>query len=148
MAQAVLLRLVRALHQQSSFDAPFFAVVRRNLSNEVIDYIRRRERRPEDLADPQDPTGQLRDEKRALAPDPADDLDVLGDERLRKALADLPQRDRDLMGARFWLGLSGPEIAARFDMSESNVNVRFHRAFEKLRRLLASDVTNKPNGTE
>lgn len=148
VAQAVLLRLVRTLHQQSSFDVPFFAVVRRNLSNEVIDYIRRRRKRPEDPADPQDPNGQLRHETRALTPDPADGVDVLGDGRLHDALATLPQRDRDLVGAKFWLGLTGPEIADRFDMSESNVNVRIHRAFKKLRPLLASDVTNQPNGSE
>ncbi len=148
VAQCVRFRLVRSLLQQSSFNTPFFTVVRRSLNNEVIDYIRRHNRRAEEPVDPQDPTGALRDEARSLVPDPASGFEVVEDGRLSDAFASLAQRDRDLLRAKFFSGLTGPEIANRFDMTESNVNVRFHRAFKKLRHLLTSDVTNKRNETE
>lgn len=141
VAQGVRLRLARTLSQRSGFDVPFFAVVRRSLSNELIDYFRRYNRRHEDATD-EVPTSVL-----DAPPDPAE-RDVLGDQRLRDALAQLPRRDRDLLGAKLLLGLSGPELALRFGMSESNVNVRVHRALAKLRAILGGDVSDQPDGAE
>ena len=141
VAQGVRLRLARTLSQRSSFDVPFFAVVRRSLSNELIDYFRRQGRRREDATE-EVPASVLD------APlDPAE-RDVLGDRRLRDALAQLPQRDRDLLGAKLLLGLSGPELAHRSGMSESNVNVRIHRALARLRTILGGDVSDQPDGAE
>lgn len=142
VAQAVRLRLARTLLQRSNFDVPFFAVVRRSLRNELIDYFRRHDRRREDATDELPVSG-------AEPPsDPAERLDVLGDRRLRDALAQLSQRDRDLLGAKVLLGLSGPEMASRFGMTESNVNVRLHRALAKLRAILSSDVSEQGGGAE
>lgn len=75
-------------------------------------------------------------------------MDALGDRRLHDALAHLSQRDRDLLGAKFLLGFSGPELAHRFGTSESNVNVRIHRALRKLRRILLGDVSDAAEGAE
>ena len=142
VAQGVRLRLARTLARQSSFDVPFFAVVRRSLNNELVDYFRRHGRRREDATD------ELPATAADGHADPAERTDALGDRRLRDALAQLSQRDRDLLGARFLLGLSGPEIARRFGMSESNVNVRVHRALGALRRILRGDVSDQPEGSE
>jgi RNA polymerase sigma factor (sigma-70 family) len=142
VAQGVRLRLARTLARQSSFDVPFFAVVRRSLNNELIDYFRRHGRRREDATDERPATTA------GASRDPAERADALGDQRLRDALAQLSQRDRDLLGAKFLLGLSGPEIARKFGMSETNVNVRIHRALRKLRRLLRGDVSDQADGTE
>ena len=142
VAQAVRLRLARTLLQRSSFDVPFFAVVRRSLRNELIDYIRRRDRRREDATD------ELPANVTDAPTDPAEVVDVLGDRRLRDALAQLPQRDRDLLGAKLLLGLTGAELASRFGMSENNVNVRIHRALAKLRAILGGDVSEPTDGAD
>lgn len=142
VAQGVRLRLARTLLRQSSFDVPFFAVVRRSLNNELVDYFRRRGRRREDSTD------ELAATAVGSLADPAERVDALGDRRLRDALAQLPQRDRDLLGAKFLSGLSGPKIAREFAMSESNVNVRIHRALRKLRGILRADVSDQPGRTE
>jgi RNA polymerase sigma-70 factor (ECF subfamily) len=142
VAQAVRLRLARTLLHRSNFDVPFFAVVRRSLRNELIDYFRRHDRRREHATDELPVSG-------AEPPsDPGEQLDVLGDRRLRDALAQLSQPDRDLLGAKVLLGLSGPEMASRFGMSESNVNVRLHRALAKLRAILSSDVSEQGGRAE
>lgn len=140
--QGVRLRLARTLLRQSSFSVPFFAVVRRSLNNELVDYFRRRGRRREDSAD------ELAATAAGSLADPAERVDALGDRRLRDALAQLPQRDRNLLGAKFLSGQSGPEIARAFAMSESNVNVRIHRALGKLRGILRADVSDQTDRTE
>lgn len=142
VAQAVRLRLARTLLQRSSFDVPFFAVVRRSLRNELIDYIRRHDRRREDAID------ELPTSVADTPTDPAEVVDVLGNRRLRDALAQLPKRDRDLLGAKLLLGLTGPELASRFGMGESNVNVRIHRALAKLRAILGGDVSEPTGGAD
>lgn len=140
--QGVRLRLARTLLRQSSFSVPFFAVVRRSLNNELVDYFRRRGRRREDAA------GELAATAAGSLADPAERVDALGDRRLRDALAQLPQRDRNLLGAKFLSGQNGPEIARAFAMSESNVNVRIHRALRKLRGILRADVSDQTDRTE
>jgi len=142
VAQGVRLRLARTLVRRSSFDVPFFAVVRRSLNNELVDYFRRHGRRREDATD------ELAATAAGAHGDPAERIDALGDRRLRDALAQLSQRDRDLLGAKFLVGLRGPEIARQFGMSESNVNVRVHRALATLRRILRGDVSDQADGAE
>jgi RNA polymerase sigma factor (sigma-70 family) len=142
VAQGVRLRLARTLFRQSTFNVPFFAVVRRSLNNELVDYFRRHGRRREDT------TGELPRIAAGAHNDPAERLDALGDRRLRDALALLSQGDRDLLGAKFLLGLGGPQIANQFGMTESNTNVRVHRALRKLRGILRGDVTNQADETE
>jgi RNA polymerase sigma factor (sigma-70 family) len=139
VAQGVRLRLARTLARQSTFDAPFFAVVQRSLNNEVVDYFRRRGRRREDASD------QLEAAPTEASSDPAERVDAIGDHRLREALAQLSARDRELLGAKLLLGLSGSQMAERFAMSENNVNVRVHRALNKLRELLDAHVS-EPRG--
>jgi RNA polymerase sigma factor (sigma-70 family) len=142
VAQGVQLRLAATLARQSTFDVPFFAVVRRSLNNELVDYFRRRRRRREDAADYVEATPA------EASADPADRVDAVGDHRLREALAELPQRDRDLLGAKLLLGLSGSAMAERFAMSENNVNVRVHRALNKLRELLDARVSEPRGGAD
>lgn len=137
VAQGLRLRLARTLARQSSFDVPFFAVVRRSLNNELVDYFRRHGRRREDATD------EVPAAAADVHGDPAERADALGDRRLRDALAQLSQRDRDLLGAKFLLGLSGAEIARRFGMSETNVNVRVHRSLGALRVILRGDVSDQ-----
>lgn len=93
--------------------------------NAALDELRRRKRRAQLAADPEDtsatPIGD--DAERALRR-----------ESLRQALAELGTRDRELIALRFFGDLSHEEIAAVLGISPSNAGTRLHRAIEKLRR--------------
>lgn len=63
----------------------------------------------------------------------------LGDrEEIADALEALTPRERAVIHAKYTLGMSGPEIAAEFELTPGNVRVILHRALEALRRALAS----------
>lgn len=58
------------------------------------------------------------------------------DARVRDALAELPQDYRDVVVAHYHHDLGLQEIASRFDLTESAVRSRLHRARTRLRGLL------------
>jgi len=58
------------------------------------------------------------------------------DERVRDALNELPEDYRDVVVAHYHLDLGLQEIAGRFDLSESAVRSRLHRARTRLRSIL------------
>ena len=60
------------------------------------------------------------------------------DARVRTALAELPDDYRDVVVAHYHLDLGLQEIAQRFDLTESAVRSRLHRARARLRTLLES----------
>ncbi len=59
------------------------------------------------------------------------------DARVRNALAELPDDYRDVVVAHYHLDLGLQEIADRFDLTESAVRSRLHRARSRLRSILA-----------
>jgi RNA polymerase sigma-70 factor (ECF subfamily) len=58
------------------------------------------------------------------------------DARVRDALAELPEDYRDVVVAHYHMDLGLQEIADRFDLTESAVRSRLHRARTRLRALL------------
>ena len=58
------------------------------------------------------------------------------DSRVRSALAELPDDYRDVVVAHYHLDLGLQEIADRFELSESAVRSRLHRARSRLRAIL------------
>jgi len=58
------------------------------------------------------------------------------DARIRSALAELPDDYRDVVVAHYHLDLGLQEIADRFDLTESAVRSRLHRARSRLRAIL------------
>jgi RNA polymerase sigma-70 factor (ECF subfamily) len=60
------------------------------------------------------------------------------DARIREALAELPADYRDVVMAHYHEDLGLQEIADRFDMTESAVRSRLHRARTRLRSILES----------
>ncbi len=60
-------------------------------------------------------------------------------DRVRAALAQLPERDREVLVLRHLEQLSTPEIAAVMAITEGAVYTRHLRALERLRRLLGDD---------
>lgn len=69
------------------------------------------------------------------------DQNAMSNEReahVRNALAELPDDYRDVVVAHYHLDLGLQEIADRFDMTESAVRSRLHRARSRLRAILES----------
>jgi RNA polymerase sigma-70 factor (ECF subfamily) len=58
------------------------------------------------------------------------------DARVREALDELPQDYRDVVMAHYHMDLGLQEIAGRFDLTESAVRSRLHRARSRLRTIL------------
>ncbi len=63
------------------------------------------------------------------------------DARVREALDELPADYRDVVVAHYHMDLGLEEIAGRFDLSESAVRSRLHRARTRLRAILEATAT-------
>ena len=60
---------------------------------------------------------------------------------VRRGLARLNERDREIIHLAFFDDLDGPEIAATLNCTPNNVYVRLHRALKKLKAELKDDPT-------
>ena len=92
--------------------------------NAALDELRRRKRTVSLAAEPPDEAPSMEDEAE-LALRRAD---------LRKAIASLSARDRELIALRFHAGLSTRELATVLGVSESNAGTQLHRAMQRLRK--------------
>lgn len=61
---------------------------------------------------------------------------VAAAEVAQQLLAVLSERQREVVGARLWQGLTSAEVAARMDTTPGNVDVIFFRAMARLREEL------------
>lgn len=77
---------------------------------------------------------RLANEPARFAPDPADGSDL---SRLRGALAELSERDREIIALTAWDGLSPARAAAVLGVSPQAATVRLHRARARLSDALA-----------
>jgi len=123
----------RALRAWSRFD-PRRASVRTWLlaiaRNLLIDHHRRdRSSRSEPIDEHVAPTVAGPEERFGAAPELID------------ALAQLAERDREVLALRYGGDLTGPEIAALMDLSLANVQQILSRSLRKLRALLEGPVT-------
>lgn len=118
--------------EKNTFSAWLFSIAR----NTITDYYRSRTRtRFTSL----EISAEIIDSK----PNPSDI--VVSNEtqqHLRNALASLNRRDRDIIGLKFWSGLSNKDIARFLEISESNVGVILFRAMKRLRSILESQGMN------
>lgn len=118
----------RAYRKRRGFDARrgsgrawLFGIAR----NAALDELRRRRRTAELAADPED----------IGAADPGEQAEAaLRRAALRSAMSHLDARERELVGLKFFAGLSNSEIAAVIGTSESNAGTRLHRTLAKLRK--------------
>ena len=124
LVQTTLLRLSR--HWRNVGEYPE-AYARRVLVNLTRDHWRRRGRRGHE---------QELDERvpHPAAPDPADT--VVDRDVLRRALADLPRRQREVMVLRFFADLSVVDTAEALGVSEGTVKTQTSRAVARLRQEL------------
>lgn len=99
--------------------------------NAVIDYYRRRAR----MCTPLEVMTDLTDSE----PSPDDRVAFYEmQQHLREALASLPQREREIIGLKFWSGFSNRQIAGFTGISESNIGVILFRSMRRLRQILKS----------
>src|SRR5256884_966038 len=66
-------------------------------------------------------------------------VDALGAERVRKAVAELPAEQRDVLSLAFWGGHSQSEIAARTNTPLGTVKSRVRLGMTKLRQRLVDE---------
>lgn len=66
-------------------------------------------------------------------------------ERVRQALAKLPDADREILIMRAYDGLSNHEIAAIIDLDSGGVSKRYGRALVRLHRVLAAEGVVEAN---
>jgi RNA polymerase sigma-70 factor (ECF subfamily) len=93
--------------------------------NAALDELRRRQRLAPLLAEPAGsaPDFDMEDPEQAVRR-----------VAVRRALAELPARDRELIALKFHSGLGNAEIARVLGTSETNAGTMVHRAIEKLRK--------------
>ena len=119
----------RAFRKSSSYDARrgserawLFGIAR----NAALDELRKRKR-----------TANLGGDVEDGAPSVEDEADqALRRVAVRKALAALEPRDRELIALKFHAGLDNAELAGVLGLSVSNAGTRLHRALTKLREIL------------
>jgi RNA polymerase sigma factor (sigma-70 family) len=119
----------RAFRKSKSYDARrgserawLFGIAR----NAALDELRKRKR-----------TAHLDGDVEDVAPPPEDEADeALRRVAVRRAVAALPPRERELIALKFQAGLDNAELAAVLGVSVSNAGTRLHRALNTLRENL------------
>jgi len=136
LMQLTFLQVHRARHDYrlGARFRPWLFTIALNLKRE---HFRRLGRRPEE---PLEKEG--RPEPAADPPRPEETLDAA---RVRTALLQLPEGQRDVIALHWFAGLGFSEVARVVGASESAVKVRAHRGYERLRQILGpTEVTGAP----
>jgi RNA polymerase sigma-70 factor (ECF subfamily) len=107
--------------KRGSHRAWLFGIAR----NAALDELRRRSRHAELVAEPEDVEAVTGDESAEAA---------MRRTVIRKAMAQLSARERELVALKFFAGLHNTEIARVIGTSDSNAGTKIHRVLEKLRR--------------
>lgn len=130
VVQATFLNLHRARldFREGSRLRPWLYTIAYNL---MRDHHRYRGRRPEDPTEP-----ALQHAHPGTTPSPEAPL---LDEPVRRALAQLPEAQREVIILHWFEGLSFAEIADIAGAGRSAVKVRAHRGYKRLRELLEAD---------
>ena len=134
LAQETFIELVRSCRGLSGGPREIRAWVYRAAQRNVIDHVRYKNRRPEDLL-------AEAPESATVAKGP-DDLAVEAESAhlIRRALARLSPDQAQVLSLRFLAGLSAPEVAAVMDKNEGAVRALQHRGVAALARILRAQA--------
>ncbi len=106
---------------------PWLFTIATNVRRE---YFRRWQRRPEVAHDPET----------HREPSVAPDASTATDRLVRRALAELPDAQREVIELHWFEGLGFPEIAEILGLTTSAAKVRAHRGYERLRAALGPEA--------
>jgi len=148
--EAVQDAFVKAYSHLSSFreELPFEVWFTRILINGCLDRIKARTRRERWIAAmPDGPAGERDFAERVAGHDPSPEDQLLARERrerLARALAKLPERQRSVFMLSHYEGCTSREVSVVTGLNESTVRVHLFRAIRKLRTLLGEGHAAEP----
>jgi RNA polymerase sigma-70 factor (ECF subfamily) len=107
---------------------PWLMTIALNLKREHLRSVGRKKENPLELDGSSDPAAPVVE---------VADPDIV--RRVQRALAQLPEAQREVIQLHWWEGLTYPEIGEMLGASTIAVRVRAHRGYETLRRVLAEE---------
>jgi RNA polymerase sigma-70 factor (ECF subfamily) len=130
VAEEIFLKMLAGLPGYEWRKVPFAAWLMRIARNEVVSFLRRNGKRAQDTELPE----ELIDHRNN---DPAEETEkILALEDLRKAVALLPEAQREVIILRFAAGLSVADTARALSKNENNVKVLQHKGMQRLQVLM------------
>jgi RNA polymerase sigma-70 factor (ECF subfamily) len=130
VAEEIFLKMLNGLPKYQVRKVPFAAWLMRIAHNEVVSFARRNVRRANDTDLPEDIVDRGGN-------DPAENAErTLALEDLRKAVALLPEAQREVITLRFAAGLSVTDTARALGKQENNVKVLQHKGMQRLQTLM------------
>jgi RNA polymerase sigma-70 factor (ECF subfamily) len=131
VAEEIFIKMLAGLPAYEWRRVPFAAWLMRIAHNEVVSFARRNGKRAHDGELPE----ELIDKRNA---DPAETTEkTMALEDLRKAVALLPEAQRDVIILRFASGLSVADTARALGKRENNVKVLQHKGMQRLQVLMS-----------
>ena len=130
VAAEIFLKMYNGLPSYEWRKVPFAAWLMRIARNEVVSFARRNNRRAHDTELPEDLVDRGNN-------DPAETTErILALEDLRKAVALLPEAQREVIILRFASGLSVSDTAKALGKNENNVKVLQHKGMQRIQLLM------------
>jgi RNA polymerase sigma-70 factor (ECF subfamily) len=130
VAEEIFLKMYNGLPSYEWRKVPFAAWLMRIARNEVVSFARRNNRRAHDTELPDDLIDRGNN-------DPAETTErIMALEDLRKAVALLPEAQREVIILRFASGLSVADTAKALGKNENNVKVLQHKGMQRLQLLM------------
>jgi RNA polymerase sigma-70 factor (ECF subfamily) len=130
VAEEIFLKMLAGLPNYQWRKVPFAAWLMRIARNEVVSFARRNGRRSQDTELPEEVVDRGNN-------DPAETTErIMALEDLRKAVALLPEAQREVIILRFASGLSVADTARALGKQENNVKVLQHKGMQRLQVLM------------
>jgi RNA polymerase sigma-70 factor (ECF subfamily) len=130
VAEEIFLKMLNGLPGYEWRKVPFAAWLMRIARNEVVSFTRRNGRRAHDTELPEEIVDRGNN-------DPVEAAErVLALEDLRRAVALLPEAQREVIILRFAAGLSVADTAKALSKNENNVKVLQHKGMQRLQVLM------------
>ena len=130
VAAEIFLKMYNGLATYEWRKVPFAAWLMRIARNEVVSFARRNNRRAHDTELPDDLVDRGNN-------DPAETTErIMALEDLRKAVALLPEAQREVIILRFASGLSVSDTAKALGKNENNVKVLQHKGMQRIQLLM------------
>lgn len=133
LTQQVFINVCQNIKSYTFKGAPFSSWLYRIAHNQVVDYLRKKSRRPTDPLPDIEPTG---------GDDPVKTTEIKFEmEALAKAAEQLTDLQREVISLRFAAQMSIAEVAKTMGKTEGAVKALQHSAVEALRRHMAAEKT-------